>query len=501
MTKHYKIKIIAALMLLLGAVSVFYIFILKSQQDAMLERIIIEEKARAKSVYGHVLEEVYKKYRFIAQNILLDPKLLHAVAQADYETLYTLTKPYYEKFKADNPHLGIMHFHLPNGRSLLRLHDSMMYGDDLTYMRPMIVDMNRKKTTLEGLEVGVYGIHYRVGVPMIQDEQHIGILEFGVSIEHVVQTLKVHDQLESIVFINKAVLDQKPLTQCQSIHDCQTVAGSVSYAFGDGDLTAINENYLLIEHEGKQQMVFKGADLLDYQGREVGQIYLIKAIDYVSHNLNQLLISSIVMAFLLMLVSYWILDVIFRKFTHKITMQHQQLELKTRAMEKLANHDFLTKTFNRRRIDEVLKLECLRTKRYETPFSIILFDIDDFKVINDTYGHNSGDKVLRVLAKNVASAIRNTDYFGRWGGEEFIIVLPQTVQTQAMELAEKLRKVVESLTFEFVERVTCSFGVTQCQPDDAIDISIQHADLALYEAKSKGKNCVKAWEQKSNDLA
>ena len=136
-----------------------------------------------------------------------------------------------------------------------------------------------------------------------------------------------------------------------------------------------------------------------------------------------------------------------------------------------------------------LNEEILKAKRYNTPLSIIYFDIDHFKQINDTYGHKKGDFILKEVSKIILQNIRKTDIFGRWGGEEFIIILPFTDLENALILAEKLRKKIEEHDFDGIN-ITISFGVTELKIDDNADTLINRADEALYKAKNKGRNRV-----------
>ena len=165
---------------------------------------------------------------------------------------------------------------------------------------------------------------------------------------------------------------------------------------------------------------------------------------------------------------------------------------RTKELEVLATTDMLTEIYNRRKLYEILEHEYTRAKRYGTDLSVIMFDIDYFKKINDTHGHDVGDYVLKTVAKNVKKVIREVDYFGRWGGEEFLIILPQTDLEGAMAAAEKIREVIENIGFGKIGKVTASFGVSTYikSLDNSPDEIIKSADIALYDAKKKGRNKV-----------
>lgn len=153
--------------------------------------------------------------------------------------------------------------------------------------------------------------------------------------------------------------------------------------------------------------------------------------------------------------------------------------------------DPLTNIYNRRFFMQMLEQEIERVKRNKKPFSLIMFDLDHFKNVNDRFGHAAGDTVLRSVADTVKKRIRKTDYFARWGGEEFIILLPETSLNNAAELAEELRKKISETELDGIGKVTASFGVTEYRNTDTMDTLLLRVDGALYEAKGSGRNCVK----------
>ena len=164
----------------------------------------------------------------------------------------------------------------------------------------------------------------------------------------------------------------------------------------------------------------------------------------------------------------------------------------TDKIKRLSEEDYLTKLHNRRKIHEILDNEISRSKRYNSSFSIILLDIDNFKITNDTFGHNAGDQLLVQISDVIRETIRESDIASRWGGEEFLVFCPHTNVDGAFSLAEKLRNNIESKEFQDVGYKTSSFGVTQIAHADTVQSLIQRADEALYSAKSSGKNMVMA---------
>ncbi len=170
-------------------------------------------------------------------------------------------------------------------------------------------------------------------------------------------------------------------------------------------------------------------------------------------------------------------------------MESELLEANKR-LEKMARIDELTGIYNRRMFLELLQAELAISCRYNTPVSLIMLDIDHFKKINDTLGHNMGDHVLQELARLVSSRIRTHDIFGRWGGEEFMVLVPQNDLEQAIQLAEILRELIASHDFGNGLRVTASLGVTGYIYEEPTESLVERADTAMYQAKNNGRNRV-----------
>ncbi len=156
----------------------------------------------------------------------------------------------------------------------------------------------------------------------------------------------------------------------------------------------------------------------------------------------------------------------------------------------LTEVDRLTQLFNRLKLDSVIKYEIERTKRSLSPLSIILMDIDHFKLVNDNFGHIVGDEVLKEVAKIIKESIRKVDTAGRWGGEEFMIVLPDSDLDVGRILAEKIRTKIESNDFSKVGRLTASFGVAEFKDGISEIEFVNRADNAMYQAKNQGRNKV-----------
>jgi diguanylate cyclase (GGDEF)-like protein len=168
---------------------------------------------------------------------------------------------------------------------------------------------------------------------------------------------------------------------------------------------------------------------------------------------------------------------------NKILLQNES------RIRELMLTDPLTGLGNRRHLDESLQIEISRAHRYGNGLCVVMTDLDHFKKINDTYGHNVGDKVLQAFAKTLQQATRTTDFVARFGGEEFILVLPETTLQGAMQLAERIRATVEETNIPGIQHtITASFGITAMSPRDCMEEILLRADRALYCSKENGRN-------------
>lgn len=177
---------------------------------------------------------------------------------------------------------------------------------------------------------------------------------------------------------------------------------------------------------------------------------------------------------------------------NSLAAAHAELAFKNQQLESLSFTDRLTGLFNRRKLDEALSQECERAQRTHLPLSVIVADIDKFKSVNDTYGHQAGDRLLVDIAGLLLRGVRKVDTVGRWGGEEFMILCPDTNLAGACALAESIRAAIERHDFPQVGRKTGCFGVAEHRPGEAPETIIQRADEALYRAKTMGRNQVVA---------
>lgn len=189
----------------------------------------------------------------------------------------------------------------------------------------------------------------------------------------------------------------------------------------------------------------------------------------------------------------------FNRMARKLQNSHSKLQAynkeleekvleRTVELEQISITDRLTGLYNRHKLDNVLENEFKRSHRFGSSFSLIMIDIDDFKLVNDTYGHQFGDKVLMELSNLLSS--RTTDIIGRWGGEEFLIITQETKLEGALLVAENIRLKIDQHIFPKIGSITASFGVSTYKQGDTINHLISRTDSALYTSKGNGKNQV-----------
>lgn len=183
-------------------------------------------------------------------------------------------------------------------------------------------------------------------------------------------------------------------------------------------------------------------------------------------------------------------------------LRHDYVESSREAeqLRQRANTDYLTGLPNRRKMTALVEQALERAQRYAQPFSIILFDIDHFKDVNDNHGHAAGDDVLRRIAAIVAENVRKVDRAGRWGGEEFLILAPEVDLTHATQYAERLKHLIAEYDHHPAGTVTASFGIATYHAGDTLDDVLKRADRALYRAKDLGRNRVVATQMRGKDV-
>ena len=205
-------------------------------------------------------------------------------------------------------------------------------------------------------------------------------------------------------------------------------------------------------------------------------------------------LSGIVAQKELITLTYSRWAVLMKEHQEELSEINHMLEDKNREYEVLASTDPLTGLYNRYKFSELYLSSYTSMVQRHNDMSLILLDVDFFKKVNDVYGHNAGDQVLIKISHALIRTLRDIDIVCRWGGEEFLVLLPTASLSNAYVLAQKLREYIENMELDVVDKITASFGVSQVREGEDMQEVIGRADKALYLAKNSGRNCVKTEE-------
>ena len=247
-----------------------------------------------------------------------------------------------------------------------------------------------------------------------------------------------------------------------------------------------NEEYSIKYNSQNQVILFGKIENKGYV-EIIQNITHLKNIENEFYGLN---INIFIIAFLNLVFMFYLIFLIKNMKASAINL-NEKFELMHKNTKKLAFNDKLTGAATRLKFDVVLEeLVDVSTRFEEHKFSVIMIDIDNFKKVNDSLGHDYGDFVLKSVAQVILKNVRQSDTFARWGGEEFVIIVPLSTKKEAYLFADKIRQLISEIKFEKLEQITCSFGVAEFQKGDGEKDIMKRADKFLYSAKKNGKNRV-----------
>ena len=338
--------------------------------------------------------------------------------------------------------------------------NSELYIDDFQEV------LDKKFVSVKGDSVNT---HLRTTYPNIKLVEANSILEAL----QMVSNKKVYGYIDTTLTIGHAIIKH-------GVHDLK-ITGEIDWVSKQSVATSISNPILHL-------IMQKAVDTIDKNKKNeiMNKIVNVKYENGIDYTLVWMILSiSVVLAFLFL---YW---------NRKITTSNQLLqnanqiiEIKNKELEYLAGTDKLTRLSNRHKLDEVLIHEFNRANRFDSTFGIIFVDIDYFKKVNDTYGHQIGDVVLKEFSNILKSHLRKTDTIGRWGGEEFMIICSEIDKNGIERLSELLKEQILSYQFSIDTPITASFGISLYQSGEEINQLIKRADDALYNAKKNGRNRV-----------
>jgi diguanylate cyclase (GGDEF)-like protein len=412
--------------------------------------------------------------------------------------LYHTLEPLYQKLLTY--HFRQLHFHESTNLSFLRFHRLEVFGDDLTGIRDSVAYVNSERVPYAGFEEGRIFNGYRFVYPLAHAGSHIGSVEISISMQTILSRMQenfgkptqfvlLRSLVEETVFEEEQdnyipwQLDDRFVLDKELIPSPEALEDPLNLSLGRKDLLRIRNALttslasaspvsLEIPHENEKK-ILSLYPVTNIGGSAAG--YLIS----ISDNYPLALLKKDFIK--ITLVYGAILITIIFLLGYILSTQ--------KKIDKMATLDSLTRTYNRHIFSILHEKENERYKRYGTIYSTIMLDIDFFKKVNDQHGHATGDSVLRELAELINSLIRKSDILCRYGGEEFIIMLPRTKKREAYQTAEKIRKAVESAAFAGKYTVTVSGGTADVSEEPLEKLSVvELADKRLYQAKANGRN-------------
>ncbi len=468
----FKLTIFTLIYIFLSALLYYYFTLDKN------ERIKFYLKQRIEQLYSEFMatKNTYQKLsNFTFEELLINRPFLEALEKKETQRLYTILKPHYTILKRYL--LTYLRILDPSGKPLLSMH------------KPT----KKQKRDLFEDEQNELVLEFKR--PIYKDGKFIGTIESAISYNVLKQELSKLFKGYYEYIINGSLINTKVFDYGNYLFIQSDLHPNYFYEESSVKLSSQKEKALL--HTINSSIQSKVAPLLP-KGKNFaivakanGHYYSVSflAINKNSH-IGYLIsykeddnIAIFDAIFWQNIISGNIILIILLSFIYYF------LHTKSK-FEKMAVTDKLTGLYNRHKFYQIARQEMQRAIRHNRPLSLILFDIDHFKQINDTYGHDVGDYVLKTIAKILKKNMRRYDYAFRWGGEEFIILAPETDAKGAMRLADKIREIIASYPFEDVGRITVSLGVSLFLPqsDKNIDDVIKRADNALYISKQEGRN-------------
>lgn len=403
-----------------------------------------------------------------------------------------------------------LHFHLPTTESFLRMHAPETYGDLLVDVRESVRLANATEQYVVGFEEGKIFNGFRYVYPLQFNENHIGSVEVSISSASILEVLsKLYPEEDFHFIMDKAVVDELVFDSEKGNYSNTPIS---EFFYIDKEAEGIIDIYNKIVPnsevdfyagvKSKYVSYLKNsqsfADIYKYNKKD----YLIKflSIENLKEQPVAYMISisettdyqNLVKEMYKQMALVTVLAIILVLFGFVFTLF--QLRLKN-----VSELDYLTKLYNRHKFYKVVEKEIKRSNCYKYSSSVLMLDIDYFKNVNDTYGHEWGDQVLKALAKIILKNMRDVDVFARWGGEEFVFLLPHTNKTEAIQAAEKIRRLVDESHLEKLKDITVSIGVAMIDHDKYdIELAIQKADEAMYQAKKNNRNQVCCYDESTS---
>ncbi|MEA1987639.1 MAG: response regulator [Pseudomonadota bacterium] len=286
--------------------------------NSLLELKIEREQQEASRLVARTFNKIINEYNEYGNQVLNNPEVIKAIREQDRDTLYKLTKSTYQQLTEQNPHLYIMHFHTADTRSFLRVHKPKKFGDDLSKLRLMIVKTNQGQEQQTGLEIGKFGVYFRVTFPVFYGDKHLGAFEFGIDIKYVMQVLESQNALTPFVILKKdevapiykhsktANLYLSPLTDSHALVQYQTFKKINPAQHLDSRI--LESSSYINQLNDKSNLVFKAHTVDDFEGHPIGDFIFIEDISYFMDKVSYLQWLTIIGALLMSLVIVFLIS-------------------------------------------------------------------------------------------------------------------------------------------------------------------------------------------------
>lgn len=502
----YKLKFvfIAPLVISLAVVMSIFIFILYQSTQSNIKSQLSQTQEVTEKFYQHSLDYSVRTLSSMGSMLQQNDLLKSSFTNQDRQGLLQQSMPIFNQLKQE---LNITHFYYINldHSVFLRVHAPDYFGDKVG--RDSFKRAATTGSSAYGAELGPLGtLTLREVLPWYDSVTHqkIGYIELGIEIDQAVQQLR--DLLDDgiIVPINKQSLSQSSWESGMNKlgRDVEwdefsnvilgdqvektVMPGPISQCLAQDSFENLCSNFLWEKSSGPYRVISFPVSTIS--GEIIAKLLVMVDIS------KELLLArhAIFIGSSLILVTGIVLFIFFYAFLSQLAIKIEQDET---ALEHAARHDGLTGLYNHKSFYDLLDAEFKRAIRYSHEIAVLMIDIDFFKKVNDTYGHQAGDRVLKTLGQTLNRLTRDSDSVCRYGGEEITIIIPNQKDDTVLEVAERLRSTVEEMAVEYNNQmiyITVSIGVAFKVDDSAssaVDL-IKAADAAVYVAKRKGRNCI-----------
>ncbi len=493
------------------AVSTCFVFWINYQnrlerlEHETLERLSSAEEATV-DIYGYLVEMMFDEsvHRPEVRELLLRAQETTDLIERAYfrGIIRNRLEPAFDCFAYYQ--VRLLNLILPDGTVFLRMHAPDLYGDNvLSYSRLQKIAL-ANRAPARGFQVGKTIGLYRYSFPVFYGSQFLGSAEFGLStfafVEQLQKQFPGHYFLlmrrEALAPLNKKDLSTHYTESCYSrdfYENRSTGWGQKIREELDPDLAGLLKKRAAGMLANSPSRMAQGKGFALFLGQS-GKVYSLSFlpirgadgaflgyITAIHENPAAKEIRELYLLFASLLALFFMAAAL---LLHSFLKTHFQL------VEK-ALFDTLTGALKKSEFASISEIEVARARRYRIPLSVIMFDLDGFKSVNDEQGHLAGDEVLKTLGQAILNSIRKADCFFRWGGDEFLLVLPNTGKEGARKLADKLRKLAGQVEVEQLQGISLSLGIAQLEEGDPdLGTVLKRADEALYRAKKQGKNRV-----------